>query len=73
MARNLIERDVLALDFDGREFQKGIQSSLRDLSTFKKSLDLNSAVRNISNLENAASRVSFDKMGVGIATITSRS
>lgn len=67
-----VDNRVVNMQFNNRQFESGIQTSLRSLDALKKGLDLSGAAKSLSNLENAGKRFSMDNLSDNVSTISSR-
>ncbi|RLC97499.1 MAG: hypothetical protein DRI46_12960, partial [Chloroflexi bacterium] len=56
-----IERDVVQMVFEAKQFRKGIHESIEDVETLKKSFDLTKARESLGQLEKSA-HVDFSPM-----------
>jgi hypothetical protein len=72
MANTTIEREIVQMVFDAKEFRKGIQDSIKDLSDFRKSFDFTSAHKSFAELESSSSSMDFGVMTNGISSVNAR-
>jgi tape measure domain-containing protein len=71
MSSRTVEREIVQMEFDARKFSKGVQTSMEDLNSFKKSFDMTRAQRDLAELDRAADDVDFSTMQQGLTNITS--
>lgn len=71
MGSSTIEREIVQMQFDAKEFQKGVQASLKELEDFKKSFNFNNANQSLAELDKSA-QIDFHVMAEGIASINSK-
>ena len=62
MSRQVDER-VVSMQFDNKNFENGVQSSLSTLDKLKRSLNLDGATRGLENVDNAAKKVNLSILG----------
>ena len=72
MSRNVVETNVVAMEFDARNFQSGVQSALRDLTQLRNAMNLDSAARSLSNIDKAVNSVDLSNMGRAVDGISNR-
>lgn len=66
-----IEKEIVQMYFDGKDFKKGVQGSINDLDQLKKSMDMKGASRSFGDLEKAA-RVDFSPLGRGLDSVSAK-
>lgn len=71
MGRSVDER-VVEMQFDNKQFESGIRTSLKSLANLKQSLNMDSATKSLSKLEKASSSFSMSGMERAITTIADR-
>ncbi len=54
MSKGRIEKEIVQLMFDAKDFAKGIKTSIDDLSQLKKGMDMSTGVKAFGDLEKAA-------------------
>lgn len=57
-----VDNRIVDMQFNNREFERGIQTSIRSLGELEKSLDLKQSARNLASLERAGRTFSMDGM-----------
>ena len=67
-----VDKRVVEMQFDNKQFESNIQTSVKSLDTLKKSLDLEKSARGLNELAKAGRSFSLDGIGDGVATISSR-
>lgn len=84
MSSNTIEREIVQMDFDVKQFRKGTRDSIQDIEALKKSFDFKNAQKSFAALEQA-NNIKFDRLqgsldslnrkvsvvGVAVATVIS--
>ena len=58
-----IDQRVVQMEFDNKQFEKGIQTTLKSLDELQKGLDLKGATNGIKNIEKAVNNM--DVSGIG--------
>lgn len=66
-----IEKEIVQMEFDARKFREGVKQSTDDLSAFKKSFDMKTAVDALSELEKA-SNLDFSGMAQSLESINNK-
>lgn len=69
MSRTIDER-VVEMQFDNRQFEKNVQTSMNTLDKLKKSLNMDDASKGLDNLDTAANKVKTSSFGLGDAVAT---
>lgn len=68
MSRTIDER-VLSMQFDNKQFESGVQTSISTLDRLKKSLNLPGAAHGLENISNAAKKFDMSPMSGAIETV----
>ena len=71
MSSTSVERQIVQMVFEAKDFRKGIRESIEDLGNFKKSFDLSKAQESFGELEKA-SRVDFGNMASSLESINAK-
>jgi tape measure domain-containing protein len=71
MSKSVDER-VVEMQFDNKQFESGIKTSLKSLDNLKKGLNFESATKSLSKLESASQKFSLSGIEKGIDIISSR-
>ena len=71
MSSTTIEKEIVQMVFEAKQFRKGIRQSIEELSEFKKSFEFNNAQRGLAELQKS-SNVDFSAMAEGISSINSK-
>ena len=71
MSSSTVEREIVQMVFDAKEFRKGIRESIEELADLKKSFNFNNAQKNLAELEKS-SKVDFSFMADGISSINTK-
>lgn len=67
-----IDKKIVELAFDNKQFESGVGTSLNTIDKLKKGLNFDGAVRSLSGLASATRNFSFNEIASGIETISSR-
>lgn len=67
-----IDRRVVEMQFENKQFENGIQTSLRSLASLKKGLNLDKSAKSLEGLKKASKDFSLAGLASGIETITNR-
>ena len=67
-----IDRRVVEMEFDNRQFEAGVRDTLRTLEELKEALKLDGASKGINELESASRGFSLEHMASGIDHIKNR-
>ena len=71
MSSTNIEKEIVQMVFDAKQFRKGIRESIEELADLKKSFNFNNAQKNLAELEKS-SKVDFSFMADGISSINTK-
>mgnify|MGYP002625007362 CR=1 FL=1 len=69
---NNVDRRVVEMQFDNKDFENNIQDSVKSLDKLKKSLDLEESAKGLSALEKAGRHFSLDGMVEAAEAVTSK-
>lgn len=69
MSSTTIDERVVEMRFDNKQFESGVQTSLRTLENLKSGLNLSDAARGLSNLSDAAKNFTLGGLSNGIETV----
>ena len=67
-----VDNRVVEMKFDNKQFESGIQTSLRSLSNLKSGLNLDAATRSLSDLAIAGKNFSLSGISAGVDIIAGR-
>jgi tape measure domain-containing protein len=67
-----VDKRVVEMGFDNRQFESGVQTSVKSLDTLKKGLNLDEAARSLSNLANVGKSFTLGGIANGVETISSK-
>lgn len=70
MSKSRIEKEIVQLVFDAKDFAKGIKNSIDDMSQLRKSIDMVGTSNSFSELETSANSVDMSPLGKGIDTLS---
>ncbi len=71
MSSTTIEREIVQMVFEAKEFRKGIRESIEELADLKKSFEMDSAQRSMADLQKS-SDIDFSVMADGISSINAK-
>ena len=66
---NTIDQRVVEMQFDNRQFESGVQTSLSTLEKLKQGLNLTGATKGFENVNTAANKVSFAGLLNGVEAV----
>lgn len=69
---NAIEERILGMKFDNKQFESGIQTSLKSLGQLEKGLQLKGATNGLNELDRVAKSFSLDKLANSVDFIASK-
>lgn len=69
---NAIEERILGMKFDNKQFESGIQTSLKSLGQLEKGLQLKGATNGLTELDRVAKSFSLDKLANSVDFIASK-
>ena len=67
-----IDSKVVEMQFDNKNFENNVQTSLSSLDKLKKSLDLNEAAKGLNGIDKAAANIDFTKMSNSLSFLEKR-
>lgn len=68
MSRAVDER-VVSMEFDNRQFESGVQTTLGTLDKLKKGLNLTGAAKGLENIDSAADKIDMSGISSGVETL----
>ncbi len=71
MSQN-IDKRIVEMQFDNKQFESGIQTSVKSLDELKKGLDFDKAVKGLSGLEKAGRSFNLSGISDGVSAISDR-
>ena len=69
---NTVDRRVVEMEFDNREFEKNIGTSLKSIGSLKESLKLEDSAKELKALEKAGRRFNLDGIAEAAEMVTSK-
>lgn len=69
---NKIDERIVEMRFDNKEFEKGVQTSVKSLDNLKKGLNLEDSAKSLSNLDKVGRSFSLQGIATGVDTIASK-
>ena len=67
-----VDKRIVEMQFDNKQFENGIQTSVKSLDQLKKGLDLEKSVKGLSNLEKAGRSFSLAGISDSVSAISGR-
>lgn len=71
MSKQVDER-VVSMEFDNRNFESNVKTSMSTLDKLKKALRLDGAVKGLENVDSAAKRLTFSPLTSAIETVNAK-
>lgn len=69
---NTVDNRVVEMQFDNKQFESGVKTSLSSLDKLKKGLNLDQSTKSLANLEKTGRSFSIANIAQGVETITSK-
>lgn len=69
---NNVDERVVEMKFDNKQFENGVQTSLKSLDQLKRGLDLEESAKSLSNLAKVGKSFSLAGIGDGLRTLESK-
>lgn len=67
-----IDNKIVQMNFENKQFERGVKESLHSLEELKKALDLDKSAQSLQNLERAAERFDISGIAKGVDSIADR-
>ena len=67
-----IDRRIVEMGFDNKQFETGVQTSVKSLDNLKKGLDLDASAKSLENLGRVGKNFSLDGISEGVKDIASK-
>ena len=67
-----IERKIVSMEFNNKDFESGVQTSLTTLDKLKNSLKFDGATKGLDDISKASGNVSFDTMANSLDGVSHR-
>lgn len=67
-----IDERIVKMEFDNKQFESGVKTTMETLDEFKKSLDFDSQVRSLNDLQKAGNSFNFDGVSGALDTVISK-
>ena len=71
MSKTIDER-VVSMQFDNKNFESNVQTSLSTLDKLKRSLNLTGASKGLENINSAAKNVNMSSLGSAVETVRTK-
>ena len=69
---NSIDNRIVEMEFDNKEFERNIQTSVKSINTLKSSLDFKESSKSLSAFNNVTKSFSLENIGESVEALTSR-
>lgn len=69
---NTVDKRVVEMQFDNKQFESGIQTSVKSLDKLKESLNLEESAKGLDSLQKAGKRFSLDNLVDAAEAVTSK-
>ncbi|MCD8155157.1 MAG: tape measure protein, partial [Clostridiales bacterium] len=67
-----IDERIVQMQFDNKQFESGVATTIKSLDNLKNSLNLEGATKGFSNIEKSAKNVSLDSLANSVENISSK-
>ena len=67
-----IDERIVQMQFDNKQFESGIQSTLKSIDNLKKGLNFDASTQSLSDLEKAGKRFDLSSIAAGVESLTNR-
>lgn len=67
-----IDKRVVEMRFDNKQFESNVQTSLSTIEKLKKSLDMDGATKGLESIDSAAKKVDMSGLGSAVETVKTR-
>lgn len=67
-----IDDRIVQMQFDNKQFESGIQSTLKSIDNLKKGLNFDASTQSLSDLEKAGKRFDLSSIAAGVESLTNR-
>lgn len=71
MSKQVDER-VVSMQFDNKQFESGVQTSLSTLDKLKQSLNMDGVAKGLDDVRNSASKIDMTPLGAAVETVQSK-
>jgi hypothetical protein len=69
---NTIENRTVFMDFQNKEFEKGVSNSMKSIDSLKKGLDFTGAGKGLNEINSSASKMNFGNISDGVDALKNR-
>ena len=69
---NNVDKRVVEMQFDNKQFEDGIQESVKSLDNLKKGLDLEKSAKGLEAIDKAASKIDFSRLADAATSVADR-
>ena len=67
-----VDRRIVQMQFDNRQFEKGVSTTVKSLGNLKQGLNLDKSAKSLTNLNKVGRNFSLEGLSSGISTIANR-
>ena len=71
MSRTVDER-VVSMQFDNRQFERNVHTTMSTLDKFKTSLNFDGATKGLENIDAASRKINFNPLGAGVEAVQAK-
>ncbi len=71
MSKTIDER-VVSMEFDNRQFERNVQTSMSTLEKLKRSLNLSGAAKGLETIDSSAKKISFSPLSKSVETVQAK-
>ena len=72
MSRNNIDERIVEMQFQNRQFEEGVHTSIKSLSALKQSLNFDGAEKSLQNLERSTRHFSMDGLAGAVEAVSGK-
>ena len=69
---NNVDKRVVEMQFDNKQFESGVQESVESLDKLKKGLDLEKSAKGLESIDKAASKIDLSRLSDAAQTVADR-
>lgn len=67
-----IDERIVQMQFDNKQFESGVQTSIKSLANLKKGLNLDASAKSLANLEKTGKSFSLESIGASVEAVAHR-
>ena len=69
---NVIDQRILEMQFDNKQFEQGVSTSLKTLDDLKKGLNLEKSAKGLENLQKAGKKFSLEGLASNVEFVAKK-